>query len=206
MPFVPAPNIVMIEWRFEMAGANCENRLMVDHLGPPSQANLEGYASGAWSWWENTYSSQINEIATLRETVATDMSSQNGSQAVFTDTPAPSGLVTGGALPNETAFCLSLRSNARGRSARGRWYVGGISDSARADANHITGTVAAAMAANLQSYVDAIEATGKLVVIVSYFTNNNPRVGGPVYFPVTTVTFTDTTLDSMRTRKPGVGS
>ena len=118
MPFVPAPNIVMIEWRYTLFSQQCENRLHVNHFGDPGPTELLGYATTAWNWWENTYAPTVVDDCTLREVVATDIGVQNGEQVVY----APDTTTTGGnltaPLPNETSYCISLRSSSRGRSAR----------------------------------------------------------------------------------------
>jgi len=43
-------------------------------------------------------------------------------------------------------------------------------------------------------------------VVVSYITNLEPREGGPVYYPITTISITDLVVDSQRKRKPGNGT
>jgi len=42
--------------------------------------------------------------------------------------------------------------------------------------------------------------------VVSYISNKVPRPGGPVYFPVVSFQYEDLVVDSMRRRKPGVGT
>jgi hypothetical protein len=205
MPFIPAPNIVMIEWRMTLSGQKIENRLHLDVAGTPTQAALDAYAQFAWNWWENTYAPLIVNACLLREVVATDLSSINGLQSIY----APDATTTGGvnlqALPNEVAFCLSLHTAFRGRSARGRWYVGGIPNNALNDANNLTTAAAEAFRAALQVYIDVFDTGSIKPVIVSYRSNKALRPGGPVYFVIQSVVVTDTIVDSQRRRKPGVG-
>lgn len=206
MAFVAAPNIVQIEWRYLIDGQHCENRLNIDNLGPPTSTDLDQLAVFAWNWWENTYSVDINALCTLSEVVATDMGLQNGSQFVYAPDTTTTGQLTGDAFPNETSFCVSLHSAVRGRSARGRWFVAAIDENSRNGTNLIGATTAEAWRASLQTYIDAIAATNRLVVIVSRVANGAPRVGGPVYFPVLSAAITDLVMDSQRRRKPGFGS
>jgi len=205
MAFVPAPNIVMIEWRMTLAGQNIENRIMVNNGASPTLANLTSFATGAWDWWENDYSAHIASTCLLREVVATDMSEQNGEQYTYAPDATTAGAINELAMPNEVALCVSLRTGVRGRSARGRWYVAAIPASYSADANNIEAANAEDYRSSLQAYINAVNGTSAKVVIVSYRTNNAPRPGGPVYFIVSSATIVDTLWDSQRRRKPGVG-
>jgi hypothetical protein len=206
MPFVPAPNIVQIEYRCTMDNQQVENRHFINNFGPPTPAELQAFASGGWSWWDLTYSPLISDAVTLREVVATDMSTQNGEQYTYAPNTETTGQAAGGSMPNEVAFCISLRSGARGRSARGRWYVFGIPRGAQQTTNNMSAAAAEALRAALQTRITALGAANKPMTIVSYFSNGGPRPGGPVYFLVNTATIVDTTFDSQRRRKPGVGS
>jgi len=109
------------------------------------------------------------------------------------------------ALPNEAAFCVSLRTGHRGRSARGRFYTLSVVFDQMADDNFLEPTAAENFRASVGRLMVNLTAEGGLPVIVSYITNNAPRPGGPVYFPITNVTVVDNEIDSMKSRKPGVG-
>lgn len=206
MPFVPAPNIVQIEWRMSLFGQNIENRLMIDNFTTPSEAAITAFGIAAWNWWQNTYAPFVTNDVGLREVVTTDMGQQNGFQAVYAPSTTVTGEVITVGLPNETAFCLSLRSHFRGRSARGRWFVAGIPESYRQDANTLTEVAAENYRGALQNYVNLFAAGPPKPVIVSYRSGGIPRPGGPVYFIIENVTVVDLVLDSQRRRKPGVGT
>lgn len=205
MPFVPAPNIVMLEMRYLMSAQKTENRLMVDMLTAPTGAAMSDLVDLALLWLGSSYRLNIGSNTFVSEVVATDMSVQNGVQV-----SAIPGLTIQGAkgspLPNEAAFCVSLRSGSRGRSARGRWFAGSLSGEDRTDANTLTSAYVSDLVNSVQDLLDQITGTGVLPVIVSYRNNNAPRPGGPVYFPITNAVAVDNVIDSQRKRKPGVGS
>ncbi len=205
MAFVAQPNIIQMEWRYTLNGQECENRLNIDNLTTISEANLTAFATGAWDWWDTSYSPFITERCTLREVVATDMGEQNGAQIHYAPSTTLTGTVVGAAYPNETSFCVTLSTQSRGRSARGRWFVAGIPTASRQDDNNITAAYAEGYRGALQTYINAISAATRLVVIVSLRSNNAPRPGGPVYFPVSSAVVKDTLFDSQKKRKPGVG-
>jgi len=205
MAFVAMPNIVQIEWRYTLFGQQCENRVYVDHFGAPTQADLDGYALRAWTWWVDTYAANVSSAVNLREVVTTDMGNQNGNVSHYAPSATVFGEDVSTPLPNEVSFAVTLTSNSRGRSARGRWFVAGVPTAAQQDANNLTVVKAGAFVSALQVFINAMEAIGKAVVIVSLRSNNAPRPGGPVYFPVIAAAFTDTLLDSQKRRKPGIG-
>jgi len=74
-----------------------------------------------------------------------------------------------------------------------------------ADENNITVAYQNQLAATGVSLRDNLAAIAPLT-IVSFFSNGILRPGGPVYFPVINALVVDRVVDSMRRRKPGVGS
>jgi hypothetical protein len=205
MPFVPAPQIIELEFRYTMGGQQAENRVMVDNLAAVEASDLEEVAILGWNWWEDTYGPNVGNNTALREVVCTDLTASDGGQFTY----APSTGVAGSKspiLPNESAFCISLHSASRGRSARGRWFAGSLSANDRADANTLTAVYVNDFVTALQALINAISTSGRALVIVSYRHNNAPRPGGPVYYPVTAAVAVDAIIDSQRRRKPGVGA
>lgn len=204
MPFVPAPNIVMVELRATNAGQRIENRFMFNvQVGSPGGA-LQPLATLCWDWWQNTYAAVLPSTVALVESVATDLSSINGGQ--FTYAPA-TGVVGGNLtspLPNEVSLAVSLRSSARGRSARGRFYVLAIPSGEMVDPNTVETVYASQCVSAAQTLINDAQDVAPLT-IVSYRTNNAPRPGGPVYFPVVSAVIVDRVVDSQKRRKPGVG-
>lgn len=206
MPFVPAPNIVMIEWRATRNAQNIENRVMVDMLEEPNIIAMSDLAIVCWDWWENVHSNHLHASVNLREVVATSLHEADGPQYSYAPDTTTVGQLDGTALPNECAFCVSLRTGHRGRSARGRFYTMSVAQAQMLDDNNLTPTAVADLVSDLTALRTAINDPGLLLTIVSYRTDNAPRVGGPVYFPVSGATAVDATVDSMKRRKPGVGS
>jgi hypothetical protein len=109
-------------------------------------------------------------------------------------------------MPNEVTLCLQLKTASRGRSARGRLYILGLSRSDVTGENTFWDVRAADLIADFNALKTAIDGAGWKLVIVSYVTAHAPRVGGPVYFPVESFAFSDLVVDSMKSRKPGIGS
>lgn len=205
MPFVPAPNIVEVEWRCLRNAQKVENRLMVDMLAVPTAVAMQDLAEVCWNWWQNNHAAKLPIGVNLREVVCTSQHAINAPQVTYAPSTTVTGTGTGAAQPNEVSLCVSLRTGARGRSARGRWYMLGITQSSMADDNNVSAAYASQCATSLQQLVNDINATGVVAVIVSYVSQKAPRPGGPVYFPITGTQVVDNVVDSQKRRKPGVG-
>lgn len=205
MPFVPTPNVMEMEFRYVINAQKCENRIMVNNLGPVAFTDLQDLAVLGWNWWENVYSDNVGQNVLLSEVVVTDLTVQNGEQYSYAPDTTTTG-VKDAPLPNEVAFCISLRSNARGRSARGRWFAVSLSGNDRVDPNTLTTAYVGDLVLAMNNLRQLIDTAGKSWVIVSYRNNNAPRPGGPVFFAITGCVATDNIVDSQRRRKPGVGA
>lgn len=205
MPFVPAPQIVRVEVRALYLGQHIENVFDIDALTAVGPGEIDDITNLVSVWAQAEYWPLLPNTCQLTEVVGTDMGDENGG----THTIIPEGTVVGGRsgdpMPNETSFCVSLRTGSRGRSARGRKFVLGILKD-DTDANSLIGTLPADFVAAFQTLVTTMTTNGFAWVIVSYIHDNAPRVGGPVYFPVTTCVAVDNLLDSQRRRKPGNGT
>jgi hypothetical protein len=206
MAFVPAPNIIEVEFRYLLNAQKCENRLMVDNLAAVDAAALEATAILCWNWWETEYAPAISASCLLSAVVATDLTTIDGEQFTYAPDGTTTGGNTGGAMPNEVALCVSLKTGHRGRSARGRWYLAGLPREAMVDDNNVTTGYASDVADHLQTLINDISTAGQAAAIVSFISEGAPRPGGPVYFPITSATVSDTLVDSMKSRKPGVGT
>jgi len=203
MPFVPAPNIVQCEVLAAKDGQIIENRFFVDVFHPPLLSDLQEIATLTTSFCNIDYAPRLTVDCTITGLKLTDMSQQNG---IFLQTALTiPGEVAGTSEPNEVSYCLSLRTASRGRSARGRWYWLGMATGQRLDQNRVNTTFRAAAPAALDALRTRLANVGYAWVIVSFIANGAPRVGGPVYFPVTSIITVDDILDSQRRRRPGIG-
>ena len=206
MPFIPAPNIIMVELRCTRNGQKIENRWHFNNSAAVTPASMLIIATLVWDWAENTYLPLQSSEILLNEVVATDLTTMNGGQVTYAPDATTVGGVGGYALPNETSLAVSLRSASRGRSARGRTYVLSLSDGQMADTNNVLPATATAFAAAFNTLRTSAAAVAKPLTIVSYRSNNVVRPGGPVYFSVTNAVVVDTVVDSMKRRKPGIGT
>jgi hypothetical protein len=206
MAFVPAPNCVQVEILATKDGQQIENRFIIDVLTTPTPTIVDAVANLVNNWTQATYFDHIVSTVTLRGVQATDISAIDGSQVFIAPTGPFTGALGGPAMPNEVTLCMQLKTPARGRSARGRCYILGLARSDVTGENTFWDTRAADLIADFNTLLGLITAAGWSWVILSRVSGGVPRPGGPVVYPVTSFAFIDLVVDSMRRRKPGVGS
>lgn len=205
MPFVPAPGIAEVQVRATYDGQQVMNRIMVDVLHTPTQGDLDTITAAVAAWWIGNVKALVAPTVSLRQVYARSLEVANGPESTFSaGLPSP-GTAGGGGLPNSVALAVSLRTGLTGRSARGRWFWYGFTESQVTDSTVDTG-VAVSIVAAIDNLLSVITGLSSQPVIVSYVTNNAPRPGGPVYFVINDALLVDQVVDSQRRRLPGRGS
>jgi len=204
MPFVPAPNIVMCEILAQKDGQLIENRVMVNVGHEPIAADLTALANEFTSWCNVTYKTLLPADVTITGLRLTSLHEENAVQ--LQTALALVGTVALPAAPNETTYCISLRTGVSGRSARGRFYWLGLALANIGTTNRVGALFRTNSTAGVQSLINQLNSVATPWMIVSYIANGVPRPGGPVYFQVLTATTTDDIVDSQRRRRPGIGS
>lgn len=203
MPFVPTLNGIKVELRMLLAGQQIENCFHVRTRGASPGSVLEDVAIATYTWAAADYFDNLSEDVTLREVYATDISSATGPVYTATSEITTVGAVTEPSVANNVAFCLSLRTDSRGRSYRGRWYVAGFTRLAVND-SAVPGSFANALVASVDALADALSSLDVDMGVLSLVSNGVPRTEG-VITPITSITYTDLTVDSQRRRLPGRG-
>lgn len=205
MPFQPVPNGVKIEIRFSQNGALTENVLHADVSGSTSEAPLVDIASVVDGIVKSDWLPQMHGSITFLETVVTDLSTEGGDQFVLSAGSGHSGGVGGFRLPNEVSIAVRLKAETGGRHGSGRIYWQGVADGQVTGTNFITSSFQTGLLDAIQTLIDALEAINVIVSILSRIAAGVERLEGILYGPVTPSLY-DTTLDSQRRRKPGLGT
>lgn len=127
MAFVPFPNTVLLTHRFDWNGQPVSIGLHLERAGyTPANAQLLAQDAGT-SFVSTINAVQTNQIL-MGLVVVQDLSSAGAPNYENPDEIGISGdLVIDGA-PNNTALLLSHRTADTGRSARGRTYMPGMTD------------------------------------------------------------------------------
>ena len=204
MAFQPVPNVAhvtvegvvdqqltIIDLSFEISG------------GGITPVNLLGLCESVDGWASDSLAPQLSDDWSYVRTRARDLTSAAGAVAEF-GTPTPGG-VSGEALPNNVAACISLRTGFAGRSFRGRNYIPGVPSSL------VTlNTMDSAFMANIVLVYDALVGPGTFLAgwqlgVVSRQTAGALRPSG-IISPVVSVGFTTDKVRSMRSREIGHGA
>lgn len=204
MPFVVTFNTVQCELRYLWDGQQVENTLYFEYDHAPTVGEGSDLADALFDWWDaNMKQWQVAAIA-LREIYLTDLSAADSWSFTRVSSPAEPGTRSGESMPNNTALCISFRTNQRGRAHRGRNYVMGV---AEGDVSHnsFTTTYLAGVQAAYVALADVEAATGANWVVVSRFQGLLPRENG-ITTPITSVGYFDGVVDSQRRRLPGRGA
>lgn len=205
MPFVPVPDTVLAELRFDYFGQKVENTLYFRKLGGSSIAQAVGLMNDLELWWTTLLSDYLSEDISLRELNVTDLSSASGySVSQATPTPNPKGAIAAAGLPGSVAICVSFRTPNRGRSFRGRNYVAGLAETTVAG-NELDATRVAGILGSYQGLPSMIVTTPWDWVVVSRESGGVDRVTG-LSTEITSVVIVDDFVDSQRRRLTGRGT
>lgn len=204
-PLPPIANVVRIVPKFTYNGQNCYN---VMHYLVPSGFTSTDMIQWASQWitaWKSNVrggsptSLAINavEVADLSPTPKATILEPGGSSNI--------GTAASPAMPTSVTPCVSLRTDIRGRSFRGRVYHVGMTE-----AQIIQDSIDAGFIATLESFYNTLRVltastSGNVanLVILSYYHLGALR-GSPVATQVTSVQC-DPFVDNQRRRLAGRG-
>jgi hypothetical protein len=204
MAFIPVPNTAMVELFFTQDGQQLENTLYFQRGDTYDTTELTTLAEAIIDWWVGEMQSWTSNTVLLRSVKATSLESDS-APAVEVAPPTPQGGASASAaLPNNVTIAVKFLTAFRGRWARGRNYIVGLTEPLvignELDAAQAAGIVASYNELLGTTYVPA----GYNWVVVSRQFNNVPRVTG-FAAEVTGAALTDYVLDSQRRRLPGRG-
>jgi hypothetical protein len=205
MPFVPAPDTVMVEMRYTYQGQNVENTLYFQNAAGPDPANMGDLGLYLIEQWTTEVQPTAPASLTLREVYITSLESATAPAVTVTTGLPASGATGSPAAPNNVSLCVSFRTEGRGRSARGRNYLLGVLESS-VDNNLIDTTFTNPWTSFFNSIVvPDWDGSGWMWVIVSRISGGVERAEALVQ-QVITFTYVDRTVDSQRRRLPGRGT
>lgn len=203
-PYVPVENVMQANLRFTVDGQQCENVLNFEY----PRGEFSTSASQVGNRIETVLWAQLRDFIAVgcefREVYFVDLSTQDGPVQTYDITLNPLGAVNTEAVPNNVTFCVTHRTQSRGRSFRGRSYVVGLAEgnvlNSRLGPIAVAGIVAA-----FEDLRAAVQGDGLPMVVVSRVANGVPRTTG-VATPITECVSVDNVVDSQRRRLPGRGS
>lgn len=204
MAYQPVENTVLAEFRYSLFGENVENTLHFHSQDGVTLANMQDLATFLDDWWATSIRPLQNTAVTFRELYLTDLTTQTSPTYTSTVNAGLAGLDGGGAgLPGSVTFCVSLRTNQRGRSGRGRNYFIGLAED-EVTANQVTAAKANAIILAYENLlVPALDPY--VLCVVSRQFNGVQRIEG-LPQTVTSILYVDLDVDSQRRRLAGRGN
>jgi len=198
MPFQPVPNGAKIELNALQNDVPVVNVWYATLAAAPTDEDLIAISEAVETWWHDELKPSQHNTYVVQNITVTDVSVENGHQHINSSIFEPEGGAGGTAAAANAAAVVSLRTANTGRSFRGRTYIGGLPQAALEDAQHLTTTAASAYNLALTNLVDALEAVGATLVVVS-------RVAAGVVRIIAVATeiislITDNKVDSQRRR------
>lgn len=204
MAFVPAANTVMAELRYIWNQQKVENTLYFYEGAGWTPASMSALAVELFNWWSANVKAQQSNQITLNEVYITDLASNTSPTHSYVPASGNVGSAAAASVPNNVALCISLRTGARGRSARGRNYVPAI-PATNITANVWGAAVITAIEGAYQALASGSFPTQGQLSVVSRYENNAPRATAVVR-PVISAVCVDNYADSQRRRLPGRGT
>lgn len=159
--------------------------------GSPTSTDGAALAAALEAWWVAELQTSLTTVASIESVTVYDLSSPSGWVANVTAHHAGTG--GGTAVPNNVAMTITFQTAQRGRSFRGRNYLGGLATAVLADqktwasgaisiGNNAYGALPTAMAAVGFNHEVLSRRTGKAQRLVGVSTGVlNYRANAPVH-------------------------
>lgn len=204
MPFIPADDVLQVEFLITCNGQRVENVVHYYADAAWTITDMTAFGTPLVTWWVNNIRPLVHTGTSLRAIRMTDMRAAIAPVIEF-NTGLPSvGSGAGASLPNSVSTVITKRTTLRGRSYRGRIYTYGMMET-QMDGDAINPAVTT-------SYINAWNAAltftvGAItwnMVVLSRYANNAPRANGE---HTAVLNFTsDGIVDSQRRRLSGRGN
>jgi len=194
--YVPAPDVWQIEIRGTLHGAEYEN-VMYFKKGPEG-ASPSTVAENIADWLSTLWASNWSGDLVFDEIYMTDLTTATSPTFSLGLSPTIPGTLPQPGLPGSNCLCLSFRTAARGRSARGRNYYGGLGEG-QVVGNLVDAAVVTAVIADLNALRATLLGDGWQHVVLSREFEGAPRAEGLARV-VTDVIATTRKITSQRDR------
>jgi len=203
MTFIPMPNGMQLCFDFGQASQLWQFCLSLrKSSGPPLDSDLILVANAAADWWTNHMKVNLSDALTLRQVRVTDMTAQGAPQYILTD--GTTGQSSADPLTTGSAAVVSARTAKRGRSYRGRVYLGGLTTDVVQTAADMSGAAASTFGAAFAQLQTELDALGYDTVVASR--QHNGVVTNPAELNEVIAWVVDTHFDSQRRRLAGRGT
>jgi len=202
LPYQPCPNILKVALSGNVGGEELVNTL---HYGRPTAwdtTDMLTVATGVYDWWVANMAPLVCDNSGFNLSQATDLTTRTSASVTYSHA-LTGGTISTPAAPNNVAVCVTLRTDNRGRSYRGRNYVGGIPLSQILGGLYIESTYANEIKEAYEALIGEDFGVGAVWGVLSRTLDKVLRDEG-VLTEITSVSV-DLALDSQRRRLAGRG-
>jgi hypothetical protein len=203
MTFVPTASCVRVDMQFTNTGQQVHNVIYCTGATNFTQVERLALANAIVTWWTTTGKTAFSNGLGLTQVTVVNQEADNAPSSTVIVSPVVYGTLATGNVPNNAAACATLRTDLRGRSYRGRMFLGGIDLSGLLDRVNLTTGQVTAFLTQLGTLLGAIAGVSAQWVVLSKFHNGVARSAG-VATPITAISM-DQSVDSQRRRLFGRG-
>lgn len=173
------------------------NRFYVEVLATPTEAIMDLVFGVVDAWITASLAPQMTNHMAYESVSIKDMHIANGQLKIYTPTATTGGRSATAAI-NSAASCISLRTIFSGKNFRGRFYLGGLCQSDFTSSTQIGTAVVTSHADIMTDLLDALDAAGYALVVVSKVLNGIQRLVAVTTEVVSIVV--NTVVDNQRRR------
>lgn len=204
MAFQPVFQTVQVAIRAQYLGESCVNTLNFQAAGAYDLAAAQSLAVLVGTDWLAGFMAEwLSPEYVLNEIHVRGLENLNDFEWTEGMGNVPGG-ATGNAKPGNVAWAVKFISGLTGRSARGRNFISGWTDTGVVG-NSIGADTAADVVATYEAISEDAAVLGWTHVVTSRYTEGVKRTSG-VNFPIAAITYTDLFVDSQRKRLAGRGA
>lgn len=176
MAFTVFPNGAKAAIEFDLNGVACSLTLHFEKESPPT-GSFTALAAEIAAGFADDMLDNLTEEFVMGDVVVYDLSAQDAPNYINSDESGSAGVTVADSVPNNTAMVISHRTDATGRSSRGRTYLPGFSET-----NESNGLLLAAardfVLADWGTFIAGIEALGWLFVVAQRFSAGSQLATG----------------------------
>jgi len=198
MPFQSVPSTIEVLVSGTFNGIPWQNTFYYNYVTPPDEETLGDLLDDLNAVISADWLELIPANVAVTSLYARDLENEVAVQSLL-GLMGSVGTASGAALPTFNSLAISRRSGFAGRSARGRIFWVGFTESQVSD-NTVDGTLLNNIVTAIENFDAAANLAGFTPVIVSRWSGGVLRAEGVTY-DIQTWFATDNKVDTMRSRK-----
>lgn len=199
MPFIPTPGAFRLTITADALNRPINNVIAVQHAGAGTPGGAQVVAQAVMDAWIANVVPELQNFYHLQSVTAWDQTAVDAPVATVIAPANTLGGRAGQAAPLHSAAVLTLRSLNRGRSARGRIYLGPLPED-DTNGGFMSQAYGDVLAAAVDEFRTDLQTVGITWSVLSLQTGGAPRLAGVMY-EITAVELRDLALGTQERRQ-----